>query len=138
MLRHMKFGRHVYALGGNEHATKVSGINTNLIKLKVYTLVGFLSGLSAIILSSRVLSGSPNAGEGYEMDAITATVIGGASLSGGAGNIVGTLIGALIVGCLNNGLDLLKVSSYFQEIVKGVIIIVAVLIDIKTKKKKNS
>ena len=96
-----------------------------------------VSAVSGIIISSRVMSGSPIAGEGYEMDAITACVIGGASLSGGEGSVLSTVIGALIVGVLKNGLDLLKVSSYWQQIVKGIIIIAAVLIDITTKKKRR-
>ena len=136
-LRYSKFGRHVYAVGGNEQSAKVSGINVKRVKLIVYMIAGFVSALSGIIISSRVMTGSPSAGEGYEMDAITACVIGGASLSGGEGSVVSTVIGALIVGVLNNGLDLLKVSSYWQQIVKGIIIIAAVLIDIKTKAAKR-
>ena len=136
-LRYSKFGRHVYAVGGNEQSAKVSGINVKRVKLIVYMIAGFVSALSGIIISSRVMTGSPSAGEGYEMDAITACVIGGASLSGGEGSVVSTVIGALIVVVLNNGLDLLKVSSYWQQIVKGIIIIAAVLIDIKTKAAKR-
>ena len=137
-LRFSKFGRHVYAVGGNEQSAKVSGINVKRVKLLVYIIAGFVSALSGIIISSRVMTGSPTAGEGYEMDAITACVIGGASLSGGAGSVLSTVIGALIVGVLSNGLDLLKVSSYWQQIVKGIIIIAAVLIDIKTKAAKRN
>lgn len=136
-LRFSIFGRHVYAVGGNEQSAKVSGINVKKIKLMVYMTAGFVAALSGIIISSRVMSGSPSAGEGYEMDAITACVIGGASLSGGEGSVISTVIGALIVGVLNNGLDLLKVSSYWQQIVKGIIIIAAVLIDVKTKAKRK-
>lgn len=136
-LRYSKFGRHVYAVGGNEQAAKVSGIHVRKIKLTVYMIAGAVSALSGIIISSRVMTGSPVAGEGYEMDAITACVIGGASLSGGEGGVISTVIGALIVGVLNNGLDLLKVSSYWQQIIKGIIIIAAVLIDTKTKEKRK-
>ena len=136
-LKFSKFGRHVYAVGGNEQSAKVSGINVKRIKMSVYIIAGFVSALSGIIISSRVMSGSPAAGEGYEMDAITACVIGGASLSGGEGSVISTVIGALIVGVVNNGLDLLKVSSYWQQIVKGIIIIAAVLIDIKIKARKK-
>lgn len=136
LLRCTKYGRYVRAIGGNEDAARVSGIHVNAVKVKVYALVGALSGLSAIILSSRTMSGSPGAGTGYEMDAITAVVIGGASLSGGVGSVIGTLVGSMIVGCLNNGMDLMKISSYFQDIIKGIIIIAAVLIDTKTKKRK--
>ncbi len=136
-LHYTKFGRHVYAVGGNEQSARVSGINVRRVKMIVYMITGFVSAVSGIIISSRVMSGSPIAGEGYEMDAITACVIGGASLSGGEGSVLSTVIGALIVGVLKNGLDLLKVSSYWQQIVKGIIIIAAVLIDITTKKKRR-
>jgi len=137
VLRNTRFGRYVYAIGGNEQAAKVSGINVKRIKMSVYMIAGLVSAISGIVISSRVMTGSPSAGDGYEMDAITACVIGGASLSGGEGSVLTTVIGALIVGVMKNGLDLLKVSSYWQQIVKGVIIIVAVLIDIKTKKAKR-
>ncbi len=137
ILKFTKFGRHVYAIGGNELSAKVSGINVNLVKTLVYTITGGLSAVSGIILSSRVMTGSPVAGEGYELDAIAACVIGGASLSGGLGGIPGTIVGALLIGVMTNGLDLLKVSSYYQDIAKGVIIILAVLIDIKSKKRKS-
>ncbi|MHB1453444.1 MAG: ABC transporter permease [Saccharofermentanales bacterium] len=129
-----KFGRHVYAIGGNEHASKVSGLNTKLIKVGVYSLAGAAAGLAGVILSSRVMAGSPAAGQGYELDAIAAVVIGGASLTGGIGTIAGTIVGALIIGVMNNGLDLMNVSSYYQQIVKGVIIIAAVLLDKKNAK----
>lgn len=136
-LNYSKFGRHVLAVGGNEVAAKVSGINIRRVKLMVYAITGFAAALSGIVISSRVMSGSPSAGEGYEMDAVTACVIGGASLSGGEGSVLSTIIGALIVGVVNNGLDLMKVSSYWQQVVKGLIVILAVLIDIKAKRNKN-
>ncbi len=129
ILKFTKYGRHVYAIGGNELAAKVSGLNTSAIKIGVYSIAGVAAGISGVVLSSRVMTGSPVAGQGYELDAIAACVIGGTSLSGGIGSVAGTLIGALIIGVMNNGLDLLNVSSYFQQIIKGVIIIAAVLLD---------
>lgn len=134
ILHFARFGRYVYAVGGNELAAKVSGINTDRILIGVYALTGALSGLAGIVLSSRVMSASPATGAGYELDAIAAVVIGGTSLSGGRGSISGTIVGALIIGVMNNGLDLLNVSSYWQQIVKGVIIILAVLLDKRSKR----
>lgn len=134
ILKSTKFGRHVYAVGGNELAARVSGLNTKAVKIGVYAISGMMAGLAGIVLSSRVLAGSPASGQGYELDAIAAVVIGGSSLAGGVGTIVGTMIGALIIGVMNNGLDLMNVSSYYQQIVKGVIIIAAVLLDKKSAK----
>ena len=128
MLNNTRFGRHIYAIGGNEQAARISGLNVGRIKIGVYTLAGVLSGLAGLVLSSRIGSGQPGLGVGYELDAIAA-VIGGTSLSGGIGTIWGTMIGALIIGVLNNGLDLLNVSAYWQTIVKGSIIVIAVIID---------
>jgi len=127
-------GRHIYALGGNELATYISGVNTKLIKFSVYTLSGLLCGIAAVVLTARVASGIPRAGEGYELDAIAAVVIGGASLTGGKGTLVGTILGVLIIGILNNGMDLMSVSSYLQSVIKGIIIISAVLLDKKMEK----
>lgn len=135
ILHYTRFGRYVYAVGGNKLAAKVSGINTDLIIISVYAITGALSGLAGIVLSSRVMSASPATGQGYELDAIAAVVIGGTSLSGGVGTIAGTVAGALIIGVMNNGLDMLNVSSYWQLIVKGLIIVLAVLLD---KKSKNA
>jgi inositol transport system permease protein len=129
LLNNTRFGRHIYAVGGNEQAALISGLNVGRIKIGVYTIAGLLSGLAGLVLSSRVGSGQPGLGVGYELDAIAAAVIGGTSLSGGVGTIWGTIIGALIIGVLNNGLDLLNVSAYWQTIVKGSIIVVAVIID---------
>jgi inositol transport system permease protein len=129
LLNSTRFGRHIYAVGGNEQAALISGLNVGRIKIGVYTIAGLLSGLAGLVLSSRVGSGQPGLGVGYELDAIAAAVIGGTSLSGGVGTIWGTIIGALIIGVLNNGLDLLNVSAYWQTIVKGSIIVVAVIID---------
>ncbi|TSA33378.1 MAG: ABC transporter permease [Porphyromonadaceae bacterium] len=127
------FGRHVYATGGNTTAAALSGIKTGKITIWVYTLAGILSGLAGIVLSSRVMSGSPATGQGYELDAIAAVVIGGTRLTGGVGTIFGTIVGVLIIGVMNNGLDLLNVSSYWQLVVKGIIILLAVVLE-----KKNS
>ena len=129
MLNSTRFGRHIYAIGGNEQAARISGLNVGRIKIGVYMIAGLLSGLAGLVLSSRIGSGQPGLGVGYELDAIAAAVIGGTSLSGGIGTIWGTIVGALIIGVLNNGLDLLNVSAYWQTIVKGSIIVIAVIID---------
>jgi ribose/xylose/arabinose/galactoside ABC-type transport system permease subunit len=129
------FGRRVYAIGGNETAAKVSGINTNRVKVAVYTLAGFLAGMAGLLLASRLVSGNPTSGQAYELDAIAAVIIGGVSMSGGAGKWYGTVIGALLIAVIGNGLDILNVSSHFQLIIKGSIIIVAVLLDMKSKAK---
>ena len=130
------FGRRVYAVGGNETAAKVSGINVEKIKLSVYTLSGFLAGIAGFLLASRIISGNPTSGQAYELDAIAAVVIGGVSMSGGSGKWYGTVIGALMIAIISNGLDILNVSSHFQLIIKGLIIIIAVLVDIKGKGKQ--
>ena len=129
LLNLSKFGRHVLAVGGNEKAAIVSGIHVAGVKFSCYVLSGITSAIAGIILSSRIQTGQPVAGEGYELDAITAVVIGGASLSGGSGNIIGTVVGMLVIGVMTNGLDLLNVSSYYQEVIKGIIILIAVLSD---------
>jgi ribose/xylose/arabinose/galactoside ABC-type transport system permease subunit len=131
LLKYTKFGRHIYATGGNEIAAKISGVNTKKVIIWVYSLTGLLSGLSGIVLSARVMSASPATGQGYELDAIAAVVIGGTKLTGGVGSIAGTIIGVLIIGVMNNGLDLLNISSYWQLFMKGVIILLAVIIDKK-------
>ncbi|HDT3082416.1 ribose ABC transporter permease [Klebsiella aerogenes] len=131
MLHHTRLGRYIYALGGNEAATRLSGISVNRVKIIVYALCGMLASLAGIIEVARLSSAQPTAGTGYELDAIAAVVLGGTSLAGGKGRIVGTLIGALILGFLNNGLNLLGVSSYYQMIVKAVVILLAVLVDNK-------
>ena len=131
ILHKTTFGRRVYAVGGNEGASRLSGINTDRVKIMVYSLTGMLAALSAIILTSRLNSAQPTAGTSYELDAIAAVVLGGTSLTGGKGWIFGTLVGALIIGVLNNGLNLIGVSSFFQQVVKGIVILIAVLIDRK-------
>ncbi len=129
MLNNTPFGRHIFAIGGNEQAARISGLNIGRIKIGVYTIAGLLAGLAGLVLSSRIGSGQPGLAVGYELDAIASAVIGGTSLSGGIGTIWGTIVGALIIGVLNNGLDLLNVSAYWQTIVKGSIIVIAVIID---------
>ncbi|WP_049621309.1 ABC transporter permease subunit [Frateuria defendens] len=129
LLRGTVFGRHVFALGGNEEAARLSGVRINLVKLGVYGLSGLLSAFAGVVLTSRLYSAQATAGSGYELDAIAAVVLGGTSLAGGRGWLVGTLIGALLIGFLNNGLNLLGVSSFYQQVVKGAVILVAVLLD---------
>lgn len=131
MLTKLRFGRYIYAVGGNENAAMVSGINVKRIKMMVYVLSGISCGIAAIILTARVSAGLPTAGVSYELDAIAATVIGGTSLSGGRGRLWGTIVGAILLGIVNNGLDLMNVSSFYQQIVKGLIILGAILIDSK-------
>jgi putative xylitol transport system permease protein len=132
-----RFGRYVYAVGGNEKSAKISGISTRLIFLAVYGISGLLSALGGLILTARTTAGLPQAGVSYELDAIAAVVIGGTSLNGGQGTLVGTFFGALIMGVINNGLDLLGVSSYFQQLIKGAIIVIAVLLDTLQKGNKD-
>jgi len=135
ILYQTKFGRYVYAVGGNSNAAKASGINVGFIFLAVYTLNGLIAGLAGVVLASRISSGQPAIGVSYELDAIAAVVIGGTSLTGGVGRIAGTVLGFLIIGVINNGLNLLNVSSYYQQIVKGVIIVGAVILDQASKKR---
>lgn len=129
MLNNTRFGRYIYAIGGNEQAAKISGLDVGKLLILIYTYAGFLSGLAGVVLSSRISSGQPGLGTGYELDAIASAVIGGTSFSGGIGTIWGTMVGALIIGILNNGLDLLNVSAYWQQIVKGLIIVIAIILD---------
>lgn len=136
LLNRTKFGRHVYAVGGNPRAALASGINTDSVLRRAFVFNGILVAIAGIVLMSRVNSGQPAAGVAYEFDAITAVVVGGTSLMGGTGTITGTIIGAMIIGVINNILNLMNVSSYWQQIVKGVIIAVAVILDVKTKGKK--
>nr|WP_276208973.1 ribose ABC transporter permease [Aeromonas rivipollensis] len=134
LLNHTRLGRYIYSLGGNESATRLSGINVARVKLAVYGLCGMLSALAGLIVTSRLSSAQPTAGMGYELDAIAAVVLGGTSLMGGKGRIMGTLIGALIIGFLNNALNLLDVSSYYQMIAKASVILLAVMIDNKSNR----
>ncbi len=129
LTRKTRFGRHVYAVGGNERAALLTGLSVDRIKIAVYTLGGMLAGVAGLIVTSRLDSAQPNAGLGYELDSIAAVVIGGTSLSGGRGSVMGTVIGCLIIGVLNNGLFLLNVSPFWQQVVKGFVILAAVAID---------
>ncbi len=129
VLGNFRLGRYLYAVGGNENAARASGVRVNRVKMFAYTLCGALAGLAGVVLAARITTGQPNAGVGYELDAIAAVVIGGTSLSGGIGGIGGTVLGALLMGVINNGLDLLNVPSYYQQVVKGLIIVGAVWMD---------
>lgn len=130
ILKKTRFGKYIFAIGGNEQAAVVCGINVRKMKVYVFTFAGLMAALASIVLTSRVSSGNPTAAMSYELDAIAATVIGGTSLSGGVGSIFGAFIGALIIGSLNNGLSLLGISPYWQQIAKGVAIIGAVVSDV--------
>ena len=129
LTRRTRFGRHIYAVGGNERAALLTGLRVDRIKVAVYTLGGILAGVAGLIVTARLDSAQPNAGLGYELDSIAAVVIGGTSLSGGRGSVMGTVIGCLIIGVLNNGLFLLNVSPFWQQVVKGFVILAAVAID---------
>ncbi|WP_231936946.1 ABC transporter permease [Caballeronia udeis] len=135
LLERMPFGRYVYAIGGNEDATRLSGVRVARVKLIVYGLAGLTSALAAIVLTARLMSGQPNAGVGFELDAIAAVVMGGTSISGGRGSIVGTLIGALLLGVLNNGLNMVGVNPYVQNVIKGGIILLAIYISRDRRRK---
>jgi ribose/xylose/arabinose/galactoside ABC-type transport system permease subunit len=135
VLRKTVFGKWVYAIGGNEVSARLSGINTRWIKVVVYMSSGLLAGVCGVLMASRITSGSPIIGVGYELNAISAAVIGGVSMSGGTGNLLGTLVGALIMGVIQNGLDILGVSAFYQQIIQGLIIMVAVFLDIKSKSR---
>ena len=137
ILQHTLWGRYTYALGSNLQAAVVSGINTNRYLMLVYTYAGFLAGVAAIVLTARIGSGQPGLGQGYELDAIAASVIGGTSLAGGLGSAGGTLIGALIIGVMKNGLDLLNVSADFQQVARAIIIVVAVTIDVRKNVRRS-
>ncbi|WP_423126878.1 ABC transporter permease [Gaoshiqia sp. Z1-71] len=129
LTRQTKLGRHIYAVGGNETAAKLSGLKIKKIKIIVYSIAGALAGIGGIIVTSRLDSAQPNAGFGFELDSIAAVVIGGTSLSGGKGTILGTVQGALIIGILNNGLVLMNVSPFWQQVIKGFVILLAVVIE---------
>ena len=131
VLQKTSLGRRTYAVGGSEKVSFIAGIKINRVKIFAYALTGFLSAIAGAIITSRLNSAQPTAGAGYELDAIAAVVLGGTSLAGGKGHIVGTLIGALIIGTLNNGLNILDVSSFYQQVVKGIVILLAVLADRK-------
>ncbi len=135
VLRRLAIGRHAYGLGSNETAVKLSGVSVERVKIFTYTVCGFLSGIAGVVLTSRLISAQPSAGLSYELDAISAAVIGGASLSGGEGTILGTMIGALIMGVLKNGLNLMNVSQFWQQVAMGIVVIGAVYLDIVRRRR---
>lgn len=136
LLNKTPIGRYIYAIGGNEEATRLSGVRVSRYKLLVYALSGFTSALAGLVLSSRLMSGQPNSGVSFELDAIAAVVMGGTSISGGRGAIIGTLIGALMLGVLNNGLNMMGVSPYVQNIIKGLIILFAIYISRERRRRR--
>lgn len=129
MLRKTKFGTYVYAVGGNRESAHLSGVPIKRVEIAVFSISGFLAAFAGLVLCSRMFSGQPSAGVGYEMDAIAACVLGGISMSGGVGRVSGTVIGAMVIGIISNGLNLMAVSSFWQLVIKGIIILVAILID---------
>lgn len=138
LMNRKRFGRYVYAVGGNEDAARASGINTKMIKIKAFLFAGAAAGLAGVILMSRLNSGQPTGGDQYEFDAITAAIIGGTSMSGGVGKVYGTVVGALFVGVLLNIMTQMDVSAYYQKIVKGAIIALAVIIDAQVRRMKKA
>lgn len=137
VMKRTSYGLRIYAVGGNRHAAEIAGINARRILFSVYAVSGVLAGLSGVMLASRVISGPPNLGQGYELDAIAAVVIGGASLMGGRGSVWGTALGLLLIQTLNSGLDILLVPSYWQDVIKGVLIVFAVAVDVWTAKRRT-
>ena len=131
VLNHTTFGRRIYATGSNAKCAKLVGVNTNKTKISVYAISGFLSALAGLLMISRLDSAQPTLGDGYELDAIAASALGGISMSGGRGKVTGTIAGVLIIAVLNNGLNIMNVSSYYQEVIKAIVILVAVLSDSK-------
>ncbi len=134
--RYTRFGLHVYATGGNEEPTRLAGVSTDRVKLSVYIISGLTAAIGGILLTARLWSAQPNAAVGWELDAIAAPVLGGTSLFGGVGSIGGTLVGAFIIGVLSNGLNLMGVPSYYQQVIKGVVFILAVSLDILSKRRR--
>ncbi len=133
ILKHMRIGRYIYATGGNQEATRLSGVSIAKVKLFAYGICGLFAALAGVIITARLSSAQPTAGAGYELDAIAAVVLGGTSLAGGVGSIFGTVMGAMIIGILNNALNLLDVTSYYQQLAKGLVILLAILLDRKEK-----
>ena len=138
LLKKTVIGSRIYAVGGNEKATRLSGVNTKRVKLLVFVICGLLAGLCGVLMTSRISSGSSTSAEGYELNAIAAVVIGGTSMTGGIGSIWGTVVGALIIGVITNGLDIMGVSALYQSIIQGLIIVVAVFLDLRSKAKKGA
>ena len=137
LMKHTKFGRSTYAVGGNQMAATAAGINVNRVKALSFVTHGILIGIAAVVFMSRVNGGLPNGAQAYESDAITATIVGGTSFSGGVGSPVGTIMGALIVGFMNNVMNLLSINSYIQQIIRGGIIAIAVAVDIMSRNRQN-
>ncbi|VEI76387.1 Ribose transport system permease protein rbsC [Serratia fonticola] len=131
------FGRKIYITGGNKEAAIYSGINVSALKIKVFMITAVMAGISGMILASRLYSGQPNAALSYELDAIAAAVLGGTSLNGGYGTVIGTMIGALTIGVINNGMNLMNVPYFYQMVVKGLVILIAVYVDVRNKKKRG-
>jgi ribose transport system permease protein len=134
--RYTPFGLHVYSTGGNEETTRLAGVSPDRIKLAVYMISGFLAALGGVLLTARLWSAQPNAAAGWELDAIAAPVLGGTSLFGGVGSIGGTVVGAFIIGVLSNGLNLMGVPSYYQQVIKGLVLIMAVIVDLVNKRRR--
>ena len=129
------YGRRIYAIGGNAEAANVSGINVKALKMSVYVIAGLLAGIAGMLLTSRTVSSSPTSGDGYELDAIASVVIGGLSMDGGSGNWYGIVVGSLMLSVLSNGLDMMNIKTYYQLIVKGIIVVVAVYLDVRSRSK---
>lgn len=136
-LKMTTFGRYIFAIGGNENAAKLSGVRTRRVKLAVYVISAICASIVGLILSARISSGQPTAGESYEMDAIAATAIGGTSMNGGLGSLVGTIEGFILLGLMTNSMNLLNINSFYQQIAKGLLIVVAVFLDMKSKGSEN-
>jgi ribose transport system permease protein len=137
IMRRTTYGMRVYAVGGNRNAAEIAGINAKNVLFSVYAISGLLAGISGVMLASRVISGPPNLGQGYELDAIAAVVIGGASLMGGRGSVWGTALGLFMIMTLNNGLDILVVPAYWQDVIKGVLIVAAVAVDVWSSRRRT-
>jgi ribose transport system permease protein len=136
ILRHTRFGLYVYATGGNPETTRLAGVSTARVTLAVYVISGFTAALGGVLLAARLWSAQPNAAAGWELDAIAANVLGGTSLFGGVGGVGGTVVGAFIIGVLSNGLNLMGIPSYLQQVIKGVVFILAVMLDLWTKRRR--
>ena len=137
VINRTSFGRHVYAVGGNKEAAKFAGVNVKWVQMRVYMISGITAALAGVVLAARLYSGQPNVGEGFERDAIAASVLGGTSFNGGIGTLGGTVIGGLIIGVLNNGMNLLKINTYWQYVVKGGVILGAVYVDYLKKSRTS-
>lgn len=137
VINRTSFGRHVYAVGGNKEAARFAGVNVKWVQMRVYMISGITAALAGIVLAARLYSGQPNVGEGFERDAIAASVLGGTSFNGGIGTLGGTVIGGLIIGVLNNGMNLLKINTYWQYVVKGGVILGAVYVDYLKKSRSS-